>query len=669
MQSRHTLPLMLVAVLSAVAVLPISCAPGSATDSTQSTGTQSTNTGTSSGGAGGGCVGFCGQGGGLQGTLAIVPPTSTITVVDGVAMPLDLNAEIGGQPVNPSSWEVDLSAVAGIDGTGLVSATGAVGGSVTVKAKLNGQVATAKVDVTLKRTINLSGVSQGDIDLLKNASTQDAQITWAYPYDKTVFPKGLLAQKLMWNNGGVGDIYRVHVAGNFIDFDFFTNADPPSRFLMDDPSWTQITESGPGGTVHLEVDRLVLGQAAATKVINHTWTIANGSMKGTVYYWSNNLGRVLRIKPGAGAPDDFLATAGVSDNCSTCHAVSANGSTLVIGGDTSTSTFDLLTNTPAFSVTTVGKPVRNWAMPAVSPDGSVLIENNENNLPGPPGGSDGLWDSHTGAHLTGLGLDGVFLNMPAFAPNGTKIAFVNHANGNPFPASTGSLAVYDFDPATHIVTNPVKLVDQGGGAGIVFPTVSPDAKSIVYHRGSLDTRFGPGDLYIASVTQPGSETRLANVDGDTYPFAAGSRDLSFNYEPTFAPLNSGGFAWVVFTSRRTYGNELTGSKDVVKQLWVAAIDQDVIPGTDPSHPAFRISGQDPNTLNMRGFWAQDPCKQAGASCSNGSECCDQNCDMGVCKDPNPNGCSENGSTCSVASDCCDPLAECINSVCSAPPPQ
>jgi hypothetical protein len=656
MRFRPTLLWFFALVLALFALLPLACSGGSGdgTTSTGSGGNTSTGTGTAQGG---GCSGFCGTGGG-PGVLTIDPPTAQITVVDGVAMPVALKAVEGTQQVN-ATWQVDLSAVANVDGTGSVAATGNVGGTVVVTAKADGQTATAKVDVLLKRTVNLTNVSPADQGLLSQATNPDGQVVWAYPYDKTVFPKGLLAPELMWNGGGAADEYRIHFTGKYLDFTFYTTAAPPSLFKPDDASWTQLTESGPGGKLALEVDRLVPGQPAATKVVGHEWTIANGSMKGTVYYWSNNLGRVLRIKPGATAPEDFLAAAGITNPCSTCHAVSANGSTMILGGDVATSTFDLLTNTSKLSINSVGKPVRNWAMPAVSPDGAVLIENNAP-LPGPPGGSDGLWDTATGQHLTGLGLDGVYLDMPAFAPNGSKIAFVNH--------NDKSLGVYDFDPVSHVVTNPVKLVDQGASA-IAFPSVSPDAKSIVYHRGSLDTRFGPGDLYLASVTQPGSETRLANLDGDGYPFAAGSRDLAYNYEPTFAPLNSGGYAWVVFTSRRTYGNKLTGDSTVVKQLWVAAIDQNVTAGVDPSHPAFHLTGQDEATLNMRGFWALDPCKQAGAMCGSGSECCNQNCDMGVCKDPNPNGCSDNGSSCMTAADCCDKAAECINSVCSAPPPQ
>lgn len=637
---------------------------GQGASSGTGTGTGGNNSTSSGTGAGGeDCFPNCGKDGGA-GQLTLVPPSAVIDVVNGQAMPVDFDAEIDGQKVTPESWVVDLSSVATVDGLGIVTPTGTIGGDVVLKAVYNGETATATVKVNIQLLQNPGSTTGTEQDILRNAATPDASIVWAYPYNGTVFPKGLLPPELMWNNGAGGDKYYIHYTTNHVNVEIFTTADPPSRYALADATWKVITESGNGGAVNLHVSRLSNGNA--TVLVDHAWTIANGSLRGTVYYWANSLGRVLRIKPGAAGPEDFLAQGGQS-GCSTCHAVSANGSTLVIGGDIAVSTWDLLTNAPVMNLGNVGKAVRNWAMPAVSPNGQVLVENNAP-LPGPPGGADGMWNAQTGMKLLGTGLDGILLDMPAFAPNGTKLAYVDHA--------THGLGVYDYDAVNVKAMNAVSLVAPGGDPNlnaIAFPSVSPDAKWIVYHRGnypnSLDTRFGPGDLYLASIDQPGAEARLAQLNGDSYPFAAGARDKSYNYEPTFAPLNSGGFAWVVFTSRRTYGNRLTGGKDSVKQLWVAAIDQNAQPGVDPSHPAFWVPGQDLGTLNMRGFWALDPCKQVGDGCSTGSECCNQNCDMGVCKDPDPNECSQNGNHCDTDADCCDPGAKCINNICSEPPPQ
>jgi len=642
---------------------PLACGAGKGSDSDVSHGAGATGAGAASGGSGMGGDIFGTGGNGPTSGLEVVPPTATIEVQNGMSSPVDFEAMLDGNPVN-ATWVVDLSAIANVDGAGLVTATNTLGGKVKVRAAFNGKTAEAVVTVNLKTLQNPAGTVGTDQVLLKSAVDPDPTIQWTYPYDKTVFPKGLLAPELMWNNGGDNDTYYVHYVGTYVDLEVFTKAAPPSRFALDDPTWKALSESGPGGKVKLTVARLPPGAASATVVVNHEWTIANGSLKGTVYYWANSLGRVLRIKPGAVAPDDFLAAAGYTTSCSTCHAVSADGSTLIIGGDLqNVTTFDLLNNTGVFAL---GSTPRPWAMPAISPNGKVLIENNAP-LPGPPGGSDAMFDAVTGQKLAGTGLDGVYLDMPAFAPNGTKLAYVDH--------TTHGLGIYDFDVATTTASNPLSLVPMGADASlnaIAFPSVSPDAKWIVYHRGqwpnSLDTRTGPGNLYLASVDQPGVEVRLGETDGDTYPFAAGDRDRNYNYEPTFAPLDSGGYAWVVFTSRRTYGNRLTGGKDVVKQLWVTAIDQSPQAGQDPSHPAFWVPGQDLNTLNMRGYWALDPCKPNGQVCSTGSECCNQNCDEGICKDPDPNECADTGNACSDAVKCCDPLAVCINGFCSEPPP-
>ncbi|MCC6644166.1 MAG: hypothetical protein IT374_01165 [Polyangiaceae bacterium] len=628
------------------------------------------------GGASAGAAGKAGnggKGGGFQQTpdtvgIVIEPAAATITVVDGVAKPLALVAKAKladgsiGAPVAPT-WEIDLGDVAAVDKNGSVAATGARGGVATVKATLGPHGATSTVTVKLSITLDPGKLSAGDKAKLAAATDADPAVSLMYPYDGTVFPRGLAPPRLMWKPAPAAPMMLTLKAGLA---EVTTTFVPTGAALDPDPAaWTKLVESGNGGPVEVTLARLTGGQAKL--VTKQTWRVASGSLKGTVYYWANSLGAVVRIKPGASAPDNFLKAAGVTDGCTTCHAVSANGNVLTLGGggpaeDSKASVFDLVSGKLVAS-----NRGRAWAMLALTPDGKIAALNNAP-LPGSPGLDGGFYDVATGAKLTGSGFDKELFDMPAFAPDGSKLVYVDHA--------TKALVSLGYSDATGkpVASGKVSLV-PGGASPIAFPVVSPDAKWAVYHRGPLDTRDGPADLVAASALAPGAEVPLDATNGKTYPFAAGDRDRHLNYEPAFLPVASGGYFWLVFTSRRTLGNDpnLTGASGQVKQLWVAAFDQHPQPGKDPSHPAFWLSGQDAKTLNMRAYWALDPCKADGQTCSVGSECCGGSCLSGdggmVCGKPPGQSCSPSGGACKSAADCCGKGFTCINSHCAEPDPE
>ena len=114
-------------------------------------------------------------------------------------------------------------------------------------------------------------------------------------------------------------------------------------------------------------------------------------------------------------------------------------------------------------------------------------------------------------------------------------------------------------------------------------------------------------------------SRTTRAGANTHTSA---QDATLNYEPTVNPIASGGYAWVVFTSRRMYGNvaqldpwsersaqlPVAATQVTDKKLWVAAIDLNAPPGTDPSHPAFYLPAQELLAGNSRGFWTVDACK-------------------------------------------------------------
>ena len=105
-----------------------------------------------------------------------------------------------------------------------------------------------------------------------------------------------------------------------------------------------------------------------------------------------------------------------------------------------------------------------------------------------------------------------------------------------------------------------------------------------------------------STSRPAPPTRLDNLNGlrDTCRRCrrrSHTDDAVLNYEPTVNPVAGGGYAWVVFTSRRLYGNVATidpywsdpryhdiSRRRRPKKLWVAAIDLNAKPGHRPEPP-------------------------------------------------------------------------------------
>jgi hypothetical protein len=107
-------------------------------------------------------------------------------------------------------------------------------------------------------------------------------------------------------------------------------------------------------------------------------------------------------------------------------------------------------------------------------------------------------------------------------------------------------------------------------------------------------------------------------------------------------------------------------------LWVAAIDLDAAPGTDPSHPAFYLPAQELYAGNSRGYWSFDPCRADGSDCDTGDQCCGGFCrraDSGAltCGSDGPS-CAGVYERCRDTAACCDVGngVRCINSVCTAP---
>ncbi|MBL8952038.1 MAG: PD40 domain-containing protein [Myxococcaceae bacterium] len=576
-----------------------------------------------------------------------------------------------------------------------------------------------------------------------NGQAQNLELL--YPYDGTVFPRRLLAPNVMWRwSMGDADAVKLTLATSTGSFRWSGTFGRPAiltttggafiRHPIPQSIWRAATDTAGGSdTLKLEVTLARGGQAYGP--VSQTWTIAPARLTGTIYYNSYGTqlaknypgavggdgqfgGAVLSIRAGDPGPRLTAGANGGPSECRVCHSVAANGSRLVVQHDDGrSSAYDL---TPTGSTETV--LAARAEFPAMYPDGTMMLA--------PNGTLSPLPNSATPLPATGLSAISTSIGTPAFSPDGKKLVFnpINGSLANP----AQKLVVMDFeiDAGTYTFSNATTVADFTGQPAETRPgwgAFFPDGKSVVFHKqsaagidgnglGDLRSRKGAkAEIAWTKTTDAASVTPLNKLNGRN---AAGASvlpslttpitlactadghavggidpshadDVNLNYEPTVAPIATGGYAWVVFTSRRLYGNVAQippfcsdpRGVDLVqnitpKKLWVAAVDLSGTPGNDFSHPAFYLPGQELLAGNSRAFWTLDPCKNDGNGCETGDECCNGYCQPGdagtlVCSNTPPtSSCSMLQERCMATADCCNPnMTVCVNGFCALIGPQ
>jgi hypothetical protein len=599
---------------------------------------------------------------------------------------------------------------------------------VHVAAEQNGATTASLVDAGAGGLGGVGGEGLGGavpddlLAVLKGTPGADAAVGLLYPYDETVFPLGILPPLYQWSPGGNGhfDAIYVHLSSPpFYDYKGYFGRPAALaagadfvRHSIPKEVWKAATESAAGSTLKVEVVLAAGGKAYGP--LTQSYKIALAPFNGVVYYqayatafvenqpeltvWGGRFGgATLSIDVGAERPTLVAgATSDDKSGCRVCHSVSAYGDRMVVqhGNDyTQTASIDLKNGNLA------SDPYRNgtlgWA--GLYPDGSMGLANSIDVT-----GSDSnqgdtrLYDMTNGAVIPSPGLNefATQIGLPAFSPDGKHAAFTLFAGPSTAaigPANGRKLVVMDFDLATKTFSNPRLLWDSmANDQRPAFNTFMPDSDAVMFQH-----RWDNGDLasswhgsraqlwWVDLATRTPHLLDRANgigADGKRYiPTGPNQHDQDerLNYDPSISPVASGGYAWMVFMSRRLYGNVATSgpwetdprnfdirTNIATKKLWMTAIDLNAKAGTDPSHPAFYIPGQELKGINSRPFVTLQPCVTDRGTCRTGVDCCTGFCRDGLCRPQIQNECSKIDEKCATAADCCDAAARCVGGFCA-----
>ena len=741
----------------------------------------------------------------------------TITVQRGQNMPpVAYTATLHGVPVSVA-WSVDRGDVGAMPAAPAASApftpTGVTGGMVEVRARMGTITITRQVFVKLTAGTQ-NGADPGNAAEQKQIATDVPSLSTGggiggvggeglggpvtdpvttmqlasptggsgaaqslqlvYPYDGTVWPRGMLAPLLMWSwSQGDADAISIELSttsgsfawkGTFAKPAVLSQPGTPSggtfmRHPIPQDIWTTATNTAGGTTPDGKADQLTVKLVVAHNgqgfgPIAQTWTIAPARLSGTVYYNSygtrfvKNWGgqtdtaghpigaAVLGIRSGDASPhlvagtDSPVDINGIpTDNsgCRVCHVVASRGRYLItqanIDDDVHSYLYDLnATDVQASALLLPPDGTHAWS--GLTSDGSYGLTNSVD----PANGANSITNAPAGtatsafyAYGTPAG-SGVAAQSLAGLPSGVAAAYPSYSPDDKFITYTdatghtgnvqGPIVAASYDGMTHAFSNLHTLVTPTTGHRVGFPAYLPDNSAIIYEdevrssstdtvmvtrngaRGTINWVNANGTPMPVSLSQlngvhanasylptGGNQHGLGNTDAET-----SYDDTTLAYEPTVLPIVAGHYAWVVFTSRRLYGNELTTNpwasdprsgditnlaQSTTKKLWVAAIDLNAPAGSDPSHPAFYLPAQEITAGNSRGFWTLDPCRSDGASCESGDQCCNGFCEPDptthalVCSDTAT--CAAVQEKCKTAADCCDTTNLCTNGFCAASP--
>jgi hypothetical protein len=568
-------------------------------------------------------------------SIEIDPPSATLTVALGSTATQDYKVlGVSGSTrrdiTGKCAWMVDAE-FGQFQGATMTVAPH--GGKTPVLASCGALTGTAELVVNLTGTLidPSAPPDAGAVFGGATAGTDPARTpVLEYPIDQAVSPRNIPPIEIQWKASG-NDLFHIRMTSSFGAIDVYT-ADVKATLAATD--WDAVAGTAAGESLQFAIEGLARA-APATKFVGaaaHV-TMSHDTVDNTaIYYWASSKGNIMSQTFGA-TTDPTL----VKNDCTSCHSVSRSGSRIgysrCIAGDCNQLyagflRFDDATQTWGEAVNANDKaihgsyttfaPVGN---PFTSDDHAVAMVTMSN-------GTLALYDPDTGAALPanldvathGPGAPRSAL-MADWSPDGRQVVYTSTPHGSQWiDLSDGRIAAmsYSYTANQHVFGEPRFLVADpitlpgGTYSNFFFPSYSPDGALIVFNaarspwRNFTDARTAGQRLMLtdAAGTWISDLTALNGGNGDA--------DITWAH---WSPAASNDYYWVVFSSERDYGHEVTAATapksckqngvTQCKQIWIGAIAKAKLGAgsVDPSAPPMWLPGQDPQTDNISPYWS------------------------------------------------------------------
>lgn len=588
------------------------------------------------GGSGGGAGG---SEGGEPTALTLTPSDATYTT-DGVATAMGNYTAIatyaGGRTedvttkVSFTLEELELGSFTGRT----FKSTLDRGGKSLVNATFKGLKATTPLTLKLNKRL----LDPGSMNLPADPATKFTGPPVAarapdlvYPNDGSLVPPNLGKLEVHFLPGANNTLFELSMTSLYSNVTVYLRCATPLNggciYVPDAAAWRALARTNRGGgPVTLKLKGTDDAASAVGESAPLSLSFSRDEIQGGLYYWSTTAKAIMRFDFASSTQVQATrfvdsAIANNPSGCIGCHALSRDGKKMVVEAEGATDGRIAILDVATRTVTTPFPAPNKSFFASWNKDSNRFVGVDDR-------GADfnlRVFDGTSGALIESIPGTGTMdrpTDHPDWAADDNTIAYASVTRNGPRAVSLQwptKGAIRMVKRAQGAWSAPVEIAPAVPGKNRYYPAIAPSNDYLVFDESNCNS---------------GSQADL-NCDGDSDPdarvFAAkleagaalvelknanspGKRDngqmsLSNSF-PKWCPFNfqrttaaGSRVQWVTFSSTRAYGLRQPSG---LTWLWMVAVDPDkVVPGQDPSYPAFALPFQDLSTSNHIAQWATE----------------------------------------------------------------